>query len=344
MSTVIMVSRQSARVAPDWELPQKDSSKAYPNYPAYFMLFCGALPGSAVVIRSRSRRIFFNVLNAFCLLIVTARLVLVLSTGWTNAQDDSLEVFVYKANFAIWMALVMLQAYALAFTSYRYSGAFHESYDRAVKHLKELQIEVDWKKERKLQVILLVMGLLANFTVASITMSTFDSLDPFFGNSRRNQTTPEVFSALYYFGWPTLLVYSIYSTSFTIYIVSIAKQTTSLLTPFNKKLSSELESSGEKALPDLRRYRRAHCLLSKVVNEADNKLSLNIGLSLLFSTIMEFLIIFILSSRARTFSEFLSIVTWVLMGAATVFIVIITGHRVREKVYYQCAQSLCPTP
>ena len=299
------------------------------------MMCCGALPGTAIDVCGRRLRVLFNVLNVLGLLIVAARLVAAVSTGWRASQTDSLEALIFKGNFLLWKIMVALEAYALAFTSYKLSRAYHSSYDAAVDYMEELGIEIDWKGERKMQTILIIIACLIGISMNSATMSTYDSIDPFFGNILQNRTTPQAFSALYVFGWPTLVLYTIYHVAFIAYFASTACHITVLLDSFNKKLSSEFESSTCKILSDIRRYRKAHSLLSKVIREADNKFSLSSGIILLVSTVLEFLIIYILASRTRTVSEVLSISIWIMAAAGAISVIIFIGHSVRKKVSHK---------
>lgn len=316
----------------DWEPALTEERKDYSRYFAYIFAVSGALPGPVVDVCSVRRRVFFNILNAICILIVTSRLVVAFTVGWAASQPDTLETSINKANFILWKVMVALQAYTLALNTHRHSRAYHDSYNKALNYLKDIHVEINWKDGRKSQAIILGFGLLVAVGVSGATLVTYATVDPFFGDTLQNRTSSGSFSALSIFGRPTLFLYVIYFVSYTAYYASIASQLIILLNSFNKKFSDEVEASIGKMLFDVKEYRKAHSLISKAVNEAENILSISIGISLLFNTILQFLIIYIMTSNTHTLIENLTFITWICGTLGTVFNVVLIGNSVREKV------------
>lgn len=304
----------------------------YSNYITYLLTCCGALPGSAIDVCTRSRRIFFNILNTFCLLIVTARLVVALSTGWTNTQDEPLETTIYKSNYTLWQIMVTSQAFILAFTSYKYSRAYHDSYSRAAEYLRLLQVDINRRRERNIQIFLFCSAVVCAVGMISTNMLNYKTIDPFFGDSLRNRTTPEVFSVLHGFGGPTFVLCIAYRIFSLTYFISTAVHVISLIDSFNKTLLSKVKTSKFSISADMRQYRHAHSLLSDLVNEANTKLSLSTGVSLLISTILQFLVIYIIVKRRESVSESLSFIFWILSEVVNSSTTIWIGDIVKKKV------------
>lgn len=303
------------------------------DYTSYFVLAFGGLPGQALpVSHRRGFRIFFNVLNAVCVVIVTVRLVLAVSFGWRNYQQDSMTMSIFKANAILWKTMVVLQTWILTINGYRCARSFHVSFFQAVEYLENMNVQINWRREKFIQIMIVCSTLTILVCVNSTNLSTYDTIDPLFGSSLRNRTTQNVFSALYGFGWPTYMLYSIYSASFLGLFAAKGSLIILLLNSFNKKFSDEFTGSVRGRFVDVRRYRKAHNLLLKVVCEGDSLFSFYAGLSLLMFNVLLFLIIYTATATTHSLAENLSFWIWMMSSIGGTAMIVFIGNSIREKV------------
>lgn len=309
------------------------SDKKYSlDYVSYLLLVFGALPGQVLSTSQRGIRVFFNVLNAFGLLIVTARLVTAMSTGWSIYQRDSLRMSIFKVNVILWKVMVCLQMWILTVNSYRRTKCFRTSYVQAVECLESIKVEINWQRGKMVQIIILCVALLLSVGMASVNMSTFDTIDPFFGPLLQNRTTTKVYSALHSFGFSTFIFYCLYGVGYVALFTAKCGSIIILLSSFNKNFSDTLSEPTNGRIIDMKQYRKAHNLLSDVVSEADRMFSLQAGISLLFCCVLLFLVIYIMTSSPSSLAELLSYMIWILACAGTMATIIFVGNIIKDKV------------
>lgn len=283
-------------------------------------------------LRDRRWRMFFNIWNAICLLVLLTRLVIAICTGWINDDISLLDQLIFKLNFLLWKVLVVLQAFILMITSYKHSRSYRHTCDQAVKYLESIGVEVNWRRGRRVQIILLSIESVLILGLNCTSMSTYNTVEPFYGASLSERTKPEVFSALHVFGWPTLIQFSVYYIAFTAHFASVACHAITLIDSFNTKLAAEAKDSVSKLLTGVIKYKRGHSMMCDVVEKAERMFSHSIGITMLFCAAFQFMIIYILTKRVNSTIETATQILWFIGSISNVIAIVFIGHQVQAKV------------
>lgn len=315
-----------------------DNSK----YALFVLSLSGGISGNAVVPASRPNlRNALNALNIIMASILSGRVIA--NAVYISRMDLSeLQVLagVLMSSFFCLQIVLNLWLFVYASHTKKWPENYHRLFNEICGNLMKARVDLNVKKERRNQIIILVVNLSAcafNFGFVIVDSMTFASADFIFGNRLQNHTYTgsdvELHSIKAFGVLTNCLMLVLYHTQAGLFI-SKAYQMWHVFTQYNLSLKQTLLQSPNDFRSQIAGQRKLHTELCSLVQLGDETFCGFLFVSTTCGFLTMMVALYTLSKDPSDYSVtgLIALSFWIFLSALCTFICVFFSHKIYMQV------------